>query len=306
MRNLIISTIIILSIVALLQSCNNSNKEKNKDVFIPLRMVEVPAMITEPGERDKYIIEHFWDMMNFGDTSYLSNIQNLNVHFSAYLDYLTTTTAEGAKRSVVKLTDSILNGNPKIISKFKTMFETAFYEPNSLYRNEELYICVLEEFLNSGKISDAEKIQMKYQLDLANRNHLGTKAIDFNFVLADGSFMNLYGIRSEFTLLMFFDPDCPACKSVMDEIKSSPTLSGLSSKVKVLTMYAGVDFERWMVEAPNLNKSWINGCDKEMKISEGSLYDLRPTPALYLLDRQKTVILKDAPFKFIEEYLKKI
>ena len=300
------NTIIILSTIVLLTACNNSNNRKNGSKFVPLKMIEVPVMITDPMERSKYIVERFWDQMNFRDTSYLSNIQNLTVHFSAYLDYLATTTKEIAKISIVNLTDSALNGDPKIASKFKEMFESALYDPNSIYRNEELYISVLEVLTTSDKLSEAEKVPLKYQLNLAYKNRLGTKAFDFNFVLEDGKVKSLYGISSELTLLMFMDPDCASCKSVMEEMKSSSILSEKSSKVKVLTIYAGVDFERWMMEVPHLNKNWINGCDKAKKIMEGSLYDLRPTPSLYLLDKQKMVILKDAPFKSIEEYLKNI
>jgi len=298
-------SIIILCSIACILSCDN-NKGKTGSTFIPLKMIDVPAMITEPGERSKYIVDHFWKMMNFQDTSYLQNIQNLNVHFSAYVDYLVSAAPDAAIGSVGKLVDSALNGNPKITSRFREMFEAAFYSPNSIYRNEELYIFILEKYLKSGKYSDAERVQMQYQLDLAYRNRVGTKAIDFKFVLEDGSMRSLYGINSAYTILMFFDPDCPTCKTVMEEMKASAVLSQKSSSVKVLTMYAGVDYERWMQEVPHLNKKWINGCDKEKKLSEGPLYDLRPTPAIYLLDKSKVVLLKDAPFKTIEEYLKNL
>ncbi len=285
-------------------SCNN-NKGKTVSTFVPLKMIDVPAMITDPGERSKYIVDHFWKMMNFQDTSYLQNIQNLNVHFSAYVDNLVSAAPDAAINSVYKLVDSALNGNPKITSRFREMFEAAFYSPNSIYRNEELYIIILEKYLKSGKYSESERVQMQYQLDLAYRNRVGTKAIDFKFVLEDGSMKSLYGVNSAYTILLFFDPDCPTCKSVMEEMSASPTLSQMSSSLRVITMYAGVDYERWMQEVKHLNKKWINGCDKEMKLSEGPLYDLRPTPAIYLLDKNKVVLLKDAPFKAIENYLKK-
>jgi len=306
MRNFITSTVVIFSAIALSISCNNKKAEQKTNSFVPLRMVEIPAMISNPAERSKYILDHFWSSMNFHDTTYLSNIQNLNVHFSAYLEYLAASNAQIGKVSINKLIDSVLNGDPKIISKFKEMFESAFYDPNSIYKNEELYITVLEKFLVSEKFSDSEKVPMKFQLDLAYRNRLGTKALDFKFILEDGKIKNLYGINYEYTLLMFIEPDCPACKSVMAQMAASSVLSALISRVKVLTIYAGSDFNRWTVIVPNLDKRWINGCDKEMKIMNGSLYDLRPAPSLYLLNMQKTVVLKDAPFNYIEEYLKTI
>ncbi len=294
----------LLIMAALVLSCKSNKTKVESKEFVPLKMVVVPAMITQQQEKTKYIIDHFWDGMNFRDTSYLAHTQNLFTHFGAYLNYLSTSTMEIAKLSIKNLIDSAIAGDPKITDYFKKVFAIALYDPNSITRNEELYIVVLEQLINSDKISDSDKIQLQYQLDLAYRNRLGTKAIDFNYVLENGKESSLYKTSSEFTILMFIDPDCHNCKKVMEQMKLSSVLSENSKKVKVLTIYAGDNFNRWLKEVPLLNKNWINGCDKEMKLMEGPLYDLRPTPSLYLLDKNKIVILKDAPFETIEDYLK--
>ncbi len=39
---------------------------------------------------------------------------------------------------------------------------------------------------------------------------------------------------------------------------------------------------------------WINGYDKELTVLERELYDLKAMPTLYLLDKDKKVLLKDA------------
>lgn len=41
-------------------------------------------------------------------------------------------------------------------------------------------------------------------------------------------------------------------------------------------------------------------------IDQKNLYDLKAIPTLYLLDKDKTVLLKDATAEEIEEYLKRI
>jgi len=40
-------------------------------------------------------------------------------------------------------------------------------------------------------------------------------------------------------------------------------------------------------------------------IDQKNLYDLKAIPTLYLLDKDKTVLLKDATAEEIEEYLQK-
>ena len=50
-------------------------------------------------------------------------------------------------------------------------------------------------------------------------------------------------------------------------------------------------------------KEWINGYDKKLVIKEKNLYDLKAIPTLYLLDKDKKVLLKDATVAQIDQYL---
>jgi hypothetical protein len=295
--------LIVLFTIIALPSCKEKRASDKPARHKPLKMIEVPAMLTDDNEKACYIIDHFWDNVDFRDTTYLSELQSLTVHFSNYVKYLTAVPHKNALNSVVNLVDSVLAGDSKMIVKFQDLFETAFYEPNSIFRNEELYISVLEHYIKSDKVDKAVKEKIRYQLDLAYRNRLGTKAIDFGFVLANGKKGSLYKISSEYTLLMFFDPDCHSCTEALNKMGSSRVLADNLHRIKVLTMYTGTNYDRWKVAVSGLNKKWINGYDKEMAIMNGSLYDMRPSPSLYLLDKEKTVILKDAPFEAIESYI---
>ena len=50
-------------------------------------------------------------------------------------------------------------------------------------------------------------------------------------------------------------------------------------------------------------KEWMCTYDDGQVITKERLYDLRAIPTFYLLDREKRVLLKDAPFRIIEAYL---
>lgn len=301
--NIAKSAAIIICSTAILISCKGKREEAPEPGKGLLKMIEVPSMITDPKEEALYIADHFWDNVDFNDTSYIANKQALNTHFSAYVQNLTNIPHDAALKSVTKLADSAIAGNPKMMMKIQEMFETAFYHPNSIFRNEELYIAILQRYIQSDKPEKIVRERLSNQLDLAMRNRLGTKALDFSFVNADGRESSLYKISSEYLILMFYDPDCPTCKRTMQVMDNSPVLSAAAAKVKILTMYAGVDIENWKSHVPQLSKKWINGCNKDLSIMDGSLYDMRPTPSLYLLDRSKTVLMKDAPYEAIEAFV---
>lgn len=301
--NIAKSAAIIICSTAILISCKGKREAAPEPGKGLLKMIEVPSMITDPKEEALYIADHFWDNVDFNDTSYIANKQALNTHFSAYVQNLTNIPHDAALKSVTKLADSAIAGNPKMMMKIQEMFETAFYHPNSIFRNEELYIAILQRYIQSDKPEKIVRERLSNQLDLAMRNRLGTKALDFSFVNADGRESSLYKISSEYLILMFYDPDCPTCKRTMQVMDNSPVLSAAAAKVKILTMYAGVDIENWKSHVPQLSKKWINGCNKDLSIMDGSLYDMRPTPSLYLLDRSKTVLMKDAPYEAIEAFV---
>ncbi|MCK9628948.1 MAG: DUF5106 domain-containing protein [Bacteroidales bacterium] len=293
----------VICTTAVLISCKGNRETSHESSRGILKMIEVPSIITDQKEAALYIADHFWDNVNFNDTSYIANKQALNTHFSAYLQYLTAVPHNAALKSVTKLADSAIAGNPGMMMKIQEMLETGLYHPNSIFRNEELYIAVLKRYIQSDKPEKIIKERLSKQLDLALKNRLGTKAIDFSFVHADGRISSLYKISSDYLILIFFDPDCPTCKATMKSMESSPALNAAAGKLKIVTIYAGVDFENWKSYAPQLNKKWINGCNKDLSIMDGSLYDMRPTPSLYLLDKSKTVLLKDAPLEIIEGFV---
>lgn len=91
-------------------------------------------------------------------------------------------------------------------------------------------------------------------------------------------------------------------------MKNSLQLNHLLSqkKITILTVYPDGEVDDWKAHLPELSKDWINGYDKDMVLMYKKLYDLKAIPTLYLLDKQKVVLLKDATFDMIEEYLRRL
>lgn len=86
------------------------------------------------------------------------------------------------------------------------------------------------------------------------------------------------------------------CREIRDGICASPMLSDLIARgaLKVLALYPDEDLGEWHAYRKNMPASWINAYDKGSVIRETSSYDLSAIPALYLLDCDKRVLVKDA------------
>ena len=73
--------------------------------------------------------------------------------------------------------------------------------------------------------------------------------------------------------------------------------------LRVLAVYPDDNEEEWLLKSSGMPRGWIVGWNKQGDIRSKVLYEIRATPTLYLLDKQKRVILKDASLKQTIQYL---
>ena len=74
-------------------------------------------------------------------------------------------------------------------------------------------------------------------------------------------------------------------------------------KVKVLSMYIDEDLKGWSENRNKFPQEWIYAYDHNMILRDNNIYGLRAIPSMYLLDKEKRVILKDAPVGKVISYL---
>lgn len=167
---------------------------------------------------------------------------------------------------------------------------------------------MLEAVIDSDSLLEMEKIRPKDRLEMAYKNRIGTKALDFTYTLASGKQAKMHNLKTEYILLYFHNPGCHTCEETSQRMKNSLQLNHLLSqkKITILTVYPDGEVDDWKAHLPELSKDWINGYDKDMVLMYKKLYDLKAIPTLYLLDKQKVVLLKDATFDMIEEYLRRL
>jgi len=173
-------------------------------------------------------------------------------------------------------------------------------------RDESLYIYVLEAVLEAPVLDEVSKIRPAHLLELALKNRVGEPATDFTYTLADGKKGTLYHTKADYLLLFFYNPDCHACKEITDQLTASPLVTEWirNNKLKILAVYPDEDLEAWKNHISYMPASWINSYDSAVSLKNDEIYDLKAIPTLYLLDKDKKVVLKDVTFNQVENYLK--
>lgn len=116
----------------------------------------------------------------------------------------------------------------------------------------------------------------------------------------------MYALQSEWLLLYFYDPSCEDCHALMERLNASESINRLigENRLLVLAVYPEEDTEVWLEQAEHMPPTWINGYDRGAGINREGLYPMQTLPALYLLDRDKKLCLKNATAEEVESKLK--
>ncbi len=274
---------------------NNDTKQPAEKVATELSFpsVTIPEMVPA-AERANYLVEHYWDRFDFRDTTFCNKPDITEQAYANYLDllrYVDLTSAQQSMKGLMKSAEA----DTTMYDYFVSLTDKYLYDPNSPFRNDELLIPALEAMIASSLLDEAEKIRPQSQLDMAQKNRIGQKANDFRYTLHDGRTGRMYSIEADYLLIFINNPDCPACKEIREQICASPMLSEMIERgmMKVLAIYPDEDITAWLNYRHNIPASWINSYDKQLRLRDEELYDLKAIPSLYLLDAEKRVILKD-------------
>ena len=307
-----INKVLIIFSTVLIFGCKNSGisdakqagqNDAVKVVTTPFIRPDVPAMITDPNLRIEYVVRHYWDYFDFADTTYVPTSEITEQAWADYIDLLFRLSLNKAQEEMKTMMLKSAQNSKKLFLYFTGMAEHYLYEPNSPTLCEELYIPVLEVMVQTFALDDTEKIRPQHLLEWANKNRMGTKAANFQYTDISDKSGSLYQITAAYTLLFFSDPACPSCKANMESIVNSAVFNKLISdrRLIILSIYSEQDLNEWKAHYANYPSAWINGYDQSFTIRDK--YDLRASPTMYLLDKDKTVLLKDAPFEQIEYFL---
>lgn len=297
--------ILLFVTILLLSGCAGAGGTTAKDETKPsFKMVSVPVALNSEQARAEYMADHYWDNFDFGDTTLISMPELAEQAFSNYIAIIQNINTQRIEQSINKLL-SHAQSDSTMFAYFTELSERYLYDPNSPLRDEELYIPVLRFIIASPKVDEVMKIRPRELLDMALKNRPGHKANNFGYTTIKGTRGDLYSIGSNYTLIFFNNPGCHACKEISEQILASQTISRMLAdrSLSILALYPDLDLVEWHKYAANIPGDWINAHDKSRKITDDQLYDLKAIPTLYLLDKDKTVLLKDANFGSVEQLL---
>ena len=306
----------ILAVLLLAAGC----REKKAEQFtaLPFPDLQLPSMISGQQEALEYMAVNYWNGLADPSRTYpsdsvlVSGVRKDDVE-QKFADWTSVMEYAGYgvwSKAVGNLYERALacekkDTSSQVFETFVELFQKYYYDPNSPMRNEEVYYHFVSRYASYEGLSDVEKGKYEREARLCALNMIGTKAADFRFADRRGKVMNLYDIKAEMTLLFFSNPGCEACMQIINVLRDEPVIASRieDGTLAVVNIYIDEDIQAWRSYMPIYPEDWYNGFDPDMVIRNNDLYNVRAIPSLYLLDKEKRVILKDAPENRLFEYL---
>ena len=105
-------------------------------------------------------------------------------------------------------------------------------------------------------------------------------------------------------ILFFYNVSCHTCHRVMADIESPEILSTAISigKLSVLTVDKMGPLDDWTSSLKDeLPKGWIHGYNYT-DLYDTDLYNIKGVPTIYLLDKDGTVLIREASVASLEQW----
>lgn len=311
---------LILLAVFCAAGCVN-NRKAEQFTALPFPDVKAPAMMQDRQEIAGFLAEHWWDGLTDSQRSYpcdsslVSGVKRGDVEqkFANWTQLLDAVGYNHAVKSVERLFDRAVACERKDTASnvFEAMTEIVqkyLYDPNSPMRNEDFYGPYVERLSQCELVDEGMRQAYAFDAKMCALNRTGTKAADFRFADRTGRIRRLYDVKAENIILFFSNPGCTACMDIINTLKSIPAVAhGVASgRLAVLNIYIDEDLKAWKEYMPVYPEDWYNGYDPDYVIRTDVLYNVRAIPSLYLLDKDKTVIMKDAPETRLFDWLERL
>ena len=190
-----------------------------------------------------------------------------------------------------------------ILLMYADIADKYLYSGGGTFVSDEAYLPFAEAVAESKKVDELRKLRYIYQYDVLTKNQVGMTVTDFEYKLpGKDKKYRIKKLKSPYILLYINDPECEDCSLATLRLSVSQALLQeiREGRLTILSLYPDGETEEWLAGVADYPKEWVVA---SMENGE-RCFDLRVMPALYLLDKDKKIILRNTSLEEVEQTLK--
>ncbi|MCB0579929.1 MAG: AhpC/TSA family protein [Phaeodactylibacter sp.] len=185
------------------------------------------------------------------------------------------------------------------------------YAKSNIVGMDAVYVFLVNNYYAKGLAPWTDEDQLDKIIENAKALEpllIGKTAPNISLQKRDGTPFELYDVDAEYTILYFWRYDCGHCK------KSTPDMKAFYEKFKdkgikivaVCTKFTDEIPDCWKYVDENEIGDWIHAVDTYHRSRFMSVYNIKTTPQIYVLDRNKEILSKRIGAEQLEEVIDKI
>lgn len=267
---------------------------------------EIPESLLGQGdgresERYLYYKSHFFDGISVADPD-LIRTPVLHQKVNEYLDRVIFQEPD----SVIKEVDWLIDeaAGEEEVYRYYLVTLSNKYETSPIMGHDEVFVHIVEKYYLTGTADwvDQELLnKLQERIATMKPNFIGNPAP--RLVLTDtlSSPHSLYNVKADYTVLYFYDPDCGHCKKKTPELYEA--YQQMQPEVEVLAINITTNHERWREYIRDNDLQWLNLMDEKGTSNFRYYYDVRSTPTIYILDKDKKIIAKKIDASQVQDFI---
>ncbi len=257
-----------------------------------LPLPAVPDTLKVASRRAAYVMEHFWDSMDWTDSLAVADRLFMEQNIANFYSLVPHTDS----LSTVCAVNRMIEGASVSQAALHTIFDcSAQYldEPESPVYNVDCYDIVVHSLLHSP-VNHTDSVILAYRAEQLRRHRVGTVATDFIFIDRFGNSSSLHQVArtAPMTMLVFYNPGCHDCGRFESRLIHDGHIEELVADHKLNILLINPYGESAYKSHMALPDSWTVGVSPGGIVEEEELYHIPQLPVIFLLDSQARIIAR--------------
>ncbi len=242
-----------------------------------------------------YFREHYFDHIEMENPATLRT-PFLHQKVDYYINKLTSQHPD----SVIIAVDRVLDMLKPSTESF-TFYTSHFlntYANSKIVGMDKVYVHIVDKYYKSGIadwVTEESLIKIVDRSEKIKPVLIGKIAPDVTLYREDGSTMNIHDVQADYTVLLFWAPDCGHCKKSMPDVikfydeNKSKGVELIAICTKHQSKYASC----WEAVKEKDMSRFLNLGDQYHKSRFKLKYNVSQTPKIFILDEKKEIIMKN-------------
>jgi thiol-disulfide isomerase/thioredoxin len=291
-------------------------------LFKTMQEVPLPAQHQNPKTRAdslaqyRYAKDHYWDNFDFMD----GRLVRTPIFENKLKNYINNWVVPDSDSIVYEQNWMMALGrNDPEMSRYLISYFIDNYMYPKIMGQDKVFLHTYERYVANNNpatawLNEKQRKAITERAYMVMANQLGSPAYDLALVDTAGKMKKLYDLKSTYTVVSFWDPHCGKCREELPKIDSLYKSWWKKNNIEVYAVMVNEEaLSDWAPFIRTTGKDWVHvhqtkamreAEEKAQQANFRQLYDMRSTPTLFLLDKDKKIMAKNIGLEDLNNVLK--